>query len=303
MAILIAVAFYAAYAGINSRESQEIQRINAKQASDNRSNSHEDSNTQGAYTSKTISAVNESKTKGGQGERETSANHIDEEGTEFWPARFGIRIKITDSIIAIFTICLFFATILLWRATLKLAREGRTVFEATERAFVFIDGFNFELTTAADAKVISIEMLPERYRSQPELYISRFAAQPRWKNSGSTPTIKMTINTGWRGPVGPIPPEYVYRTPAEPFFIAPNAVEPSGYVEITPARSLVDYGLNPIGDEPQIYFWGRSEYDDIFGKHHFVEWCYCLRLDRHDGKTLRASFIQWGDYNRTDEPA
>src|ERR1700732_3933591 len=40
----------------------------------------------------------------------------------------------------------------LWIATERLARSGQTVFEATERAFVFLDSFNYELSLATDRK-------------------------------------------------------------------------------------------------------------------------------------------------------
>ena len=52
-----------------------------------------------------------------------------------------------------------------------------------------------------------------------------------------------------------------------------------------------------------IFIYGRADYDDVFGHHHFVQWCYTLRFERHQGEKVRASFIQWGEYNRTDEDA
>ena len=60
----------------------------------------------------------------------------------------------------------------------------------TERAFVFIDGFNVELTTLADGpRDAEAEMhLSDRVKSDPGLYVTYFAVQPRWKNSGTTPT-------------------------------------------------------------------------------------------------------------------
>jgi hypothetical protein len=38
-------------------------------------------------------------------------------------------------------------TFTLWLASDKLWRSGQATFEASKRAFVFLDGFNFELTT------------------------------------------------------------------------------------------------------------------------------------------------------------
>jgi hypothetical protein len=50
-----------------------------------------------------------------------------------------------------------------------------------------------------------------------------------------------------------------------------------------------------------LFVWGRADYEDVFGKKHFTQWCYQFRPERHDGKNLRVSLIQWGPYNGTDE--
>src|SRR5208283_5434030 len=51
------------------------------------------------------------------------------DGTEFWPAAFGIRLKITDSIIALFTVVLALATWALWDATRNLVRRAEMTSE------------------------------------------------------------------------------------------------------------------------------------------------------------------------------
>jgi hypothetical protein len=195
-------------------------------------------------------------------------------------------------------------TFTLWIATDQLAKSGQRIFEATERAFVFLDGFNFELTTRADAKVptYSNEVEPEWHSSHPELVITRFALQPRWKNGGNTPTKDMTIQINWRTPpYAVLEPKYIYRAPPNPFFLAPKAVEPSEVIEMPMAAALVNWAMKPIGDPPLILIWGRADYEDVFGRKHFVEWCHELRLSRTGGEKMRADKIQWGKYNRTDE--
>src|ERR1700730_11811570 len=49
--------------------------------------------------------------------------HGDDEGTEFWPPFFGLRLKITDSLLALFTFGLFVATWFLYVSTRDLV-EG-----------------------------------------------------------------------------------------------------------------------------------------------------------------------------------
>jgi hypothetical protein len=196
--------------------------------------------------------------------------------------------------------------IVTWRAGVRQSgdmqaalRHAEKSLAAVERAYVFIDGFTPEITTAEDLDTPGHD-LPQRYWHRKHLYMHRFAVLPRWKNGGNTPTRNMRIQVNWRGPSGPIPPVYRYQEPAQPFFLGPHTVEHSPPVEMPEAARIVDYGVHREGDEPQCWIWGRADYQDIFNKPHFLEWCYTLRFDAHDGKKLRVTLIQWGDYNRTD---
>ena len=191
-------------------------------------------------------------------------------------------------------------TFTLWRSSDRLWDAGREALETTERAYVFLDGFAPEITTAEDVHEAR-NHLPERYRDDPGLFMTRFAVRPRWKNGGNTPTKRMTVQVGWRGPEGPIPPVYSYSEPPKTLFLAPKAVETGTPIEMNAAQVLIDWALNPLGVEPQVFIWGRADYEDVFDRKHFVEWCYVPRFERHDAQRLRVSFIQWGDYNRTDE--
>src|ERR1700689_1383165 len=74
-----------------------------------------------------------------------NSQQSENEGTEFWPPFFGIRVKITDSLLAAFTLGLLVFTALLWGSTDNLWKAGKDALETTERAFVFLDGFNYEL--------------------------------------------------------------------------------------------------------------------------------------------------------------
>ena len=102
----------------------------------------------------------------------------------------------------------------------------------------------------------------------------------------------MRIRVDWKGPPGRIPLDYVYRGPPEPFFLAPKAVEQSTFI------GMVSVWENYLVGDPWVFIWGRADYKDIFKRPPFVEWCYHVRFDRHDGKNLRVSFIQCGEHNR-----
>ena len=61
-------------------------------------------------------------------------------------ARLALSIDTTD-FAALAGVAIAAFTFTLWVATDQLAKSGQRIFEATERAFVFLDGFNYELTT------------------------------------------------------------------------------------------------------------------------------------------------------------
>lgn len=203
---------------------------------------------------------------------------------------------------AIATLAIAGFTLTLKQSTDRLWQASEDQHAVSNRAFVFIDGFTTEITTAADAPTLVLQNVPERYRDRPSLYLTRFAVQPRWKNGGTTPTRRMRIQVNWgQFPPLPLPPEYGYEFLSIPFFIGPKAVEGSGFIEMPRARALIDYGAFRDGEPSMILIWGRADYEDVFDKPHFVEWCYELRFDMYDGKRLSATFIQIGNHNRTDE--
>jgi hypothetical protein len=233
-----------------------------------------------------------------QSHQQSAANEQD--GTEFWPSFLGYRLKITDTLLAAFTFGLLVFTGLLWKSTEKLWKSGERSFKAKERAFIFLDGFNFEITTLADASINERD-LPELLRTVDKgLHVTRFAVQPRWRNSGNTPTRNMTISVDWLSPGQPLPEDFSFRASAKSFFVAPQAVVASEIIEMPAANALIRGGVG-IGPPPLMLMWGRADYEDIFGNPHFVQWCHRIFFERHDGKTLRAHSIQWGDYNRSDE--
>jgi hypothetical protein len=212
-------------------------------------------------------------------------------------------IAFYNKLLAWFTGILAIATVILGIATVALYFGSDKQFALGERAFVSLDGFVAELTTAAHAPIPEA-MLPPIYKTDPGLYLARCALIPKWKNSGRTPTKNMTIQVNWGGPYWTVisPDSFTYRTAPIPFFVPPGGEELSPEIPIQPARALIDWSFHPVEPRPLILIWGRADYEDVFGKRHVIEWCRELRLDRHDGRTLRASFIQWGDYNRTYEP-
>jgi hypothetical protein len=86
--------------------------------------------------------------------QQNATNHgekAEEDGTEFWPPFLGLRLKITDSLLAVFTFGLFVFTGLLWRSTEKLWNAGekqlrlsREALVADQRAWLILKEFEIE---------------------------------------------------------------------------------------------------------------------------------------------------------------
>ena len=211
--------------------------------------------------------------------------------------------NITDWLLVLCSGLLVVSNAFLWRANNRSASIAQRALIEIERAFVSLDGFIVELTTAADAEIPE-PFIREEYRRDPGLELTRCAVIPRWKNSGRTPTKNMTVQVNWGGPDWPIiriPESFTYRREPIPFFVSPGGEELSPVIEIPPAHALIDWSFHPVGVPPLILIWGRADYEDVFGQRHIIEWCRELRLDRHDGVHLRATFIQRGEYNRSYE--
>jgi hypothetical protein len=75
----------------------------------------------------------------GDNVRQVDAHKSEEEGTEFWPPFLGYRIKVTDSLLSIFTLGLFIATWLLFYATKNLVVGAEQTAMRQLRAYITVE--------------------------------------------------------------------------------------------------------------------------------------------------------------------
>lgn len=214
----------------------------------------------------------------------------------------GIYIDANNGGITAFaTIILTASTIGLWLSTDKLWRAGEETLKVSERAFVYVDDFAIELTTAADAKD-PLQGLPAG--TDPALYVTRFAVQPKWRNSGSTPVKAMFIRVDWG--LMDNADVYVrfalYRQNETRFFLNPNSVAGSDFIEMPGLNALIQNGAaGTVGHVPRMLIWGQGRYQDSFGDWHWTRWAYSVRPERHTGERLRVHLIQYGAYNQSGD--
>jgi len=188
--------------------------------------------------------------------------------------------------IAIFTVCLS-------RVTGRLAALANATLVTTERAFVYLEGFEIDIGQTTHP----------RDPNDP-LFITRFIVKPKWKNSGTTPARNLTVRVNFTITIGNPPVEYSYGNSGERLFLGPQASAMSSFQQLPTGSAQEIVGLREAG-QTNLFIWGRAEYEDMFGdtQPHFTQWCYRVHLGAPDGKTLRAEFIQAGNYNCSDADA
>jgi len=192
-------------------------------------------------------------------------------------------------------------TYTLWYVSRDAVGLAQIEFETTQRAFVFVDSFNKELTTEADRMRLKAAGAPIFIPPEYEMEIRRFAVQPVWGNSGSTPTRAMRFQMDWQS--GGDTRIGTYRNVEQQLFIAPKAKETTEFIDMPGGlEPIIRYNTkDPLGLEPLLLIWGRADYMDIFGDPHWIEWCYRIRPSRPQGEKLQISFIQYGEYNDSDD--
>lgn len=279
MRYLLAIFLSFIILSAHSQQSPQTQKIKTEKKSDS---SDKDKNStkpspEGAVPASSTSTDNQ--------DFQSNRGHSFDEGTEFWPTIYGFRLKITDSLLVIFTFVLSIFTALLWRSTEKMWKETKatsataektanaaeksaTTAEraliAGERAFVFakdVNGF-WEIDKATGQ------------------YHWRF--RPVWENSGDTPTKHMTMHT-----------QCILRDTALPLGFNFDENTTITAKALIPPKSSALGGIGPMPPDPPIspqdiidiqsgrkllYLWGCARYWDVFPstKQHITRFCWSI---------------------------
>jgi hypothetical protein len=159
------------------------------------------------------------------------------DGNEHWPAVFGYRLKVTDTLVALFTGLLFVATMFLYRATKGLVAGAENTAQRQLRAYVYIEKTNFKITG------------------------STWKITFRIRNFGQTPAHNVTLRSAacavdWNGgnPEIPVPAN------SEPL----GSMAPSGDF-FDNESAIENISVDDVGNgNKAIYLVGTIEYDTIF---------------------------------------
>jgi hypothetical protein len=277
-------------------------QVSAEQKSNAILKGEENSNTGGPHTTKT------NEQHGGENaERE-------DEGTEFWPAFLGLRLKITDSLIAVFTLGLLIFTGLLWRSTDKLWLAGEKQIAVTkdsvdvarlaaltseraltvvERAFLAISDLNVS-TIGQHGKIVD-------YRININVI-----------NSGRTPARNYISLVNLVVFDGDIPQDFRFPDRSHDDILGSGTTigpQSRTYFQID---FFIQDAIDVFEGRKQALIYGWLEYDDIFSDsaRHRTEFCirlYVYADPRHTFQVISGqappilSLIAYHRYNGHDD--
>ncbi|SHN86907.1 hypothetical protein [Bradyrhizobium erythrophlei] len=169
-----------------------------------------------------------------------------EDGTEFWPALFGYKLKITDTVIAAFTALLFWATYLLWRATQRLVIGADQTSENQLRAYVSMRG---KFVYAFDEK----RYCRVRYDIE---------------NLGQTPAHNVCHHGDVLVASHPLPDGFAFPSPLKkltnPFVLFPRL--PMEGTQVASSMFSQSEIAAIVAGTARIYLYGEVFYEDIFHK-------------------------------------
>lgn len=229
-------------AGIaQSQEPPKAPRVEAKQKAENSPKSQDQSKAIPPVAEPAATAPPQT-TQAKTSKAGEHAQNSGEEGTEFWSPFFGYRLKVTDTLLVLFTAMVFGATWLLWRATDKLVTGAEDTARRQLRAYVGIEKLESEWGRPQGDLVTTV----------------------RVKNSGQTPAYNVVLrNTvALVSTVGP----RTFEEPPENARRPMSTLAAGGATEMLPkTNELTDRDCAAIRSGiMNLYLYGRIDYTDVF---------------------------------------
>lgn len=173
--------------------------------------------------------------------------HGEDEGTEFWPTFYGYRLKITDTILSIFTALLFFATLALWWSTRRLVKGAEETAERQLRAYICVK---------------AVTLMNFNVGSQPIFRVT-------FENTGQTPAYNVRSCIKMETFEIPLPEELPEQLTREVGFNL-GAGQPSEIREPINVVIMQDDIVALTSNKIAIIAWGKIIYEDIFGKTYYT---------------------------------
>jgi hypothetical protein len=218
----------------------------------------------------------------------TNAHEGGNQGTEFWPPFCGYRIKVTESLLVLFTFVLAIFTPLLWRSTDKLWTAAQTqsndmkdsiavAKESANAAQKSADVSEQALIATQRAFIVIKEISVALYREadQPEGQFAGWKIQPILQNTGKTPAHDTIVYTNVEARNSELPDEFAFPNKGDDEEIAtvtgPQSTANAGHFQLSIAqvREITQRTFH-------VYLYGSAEYNDVFEgtPRHRTEYCH-----------------------------
>jgi hypothetical protein len=245
---LIAVAFFASYAGQPSRPVPQANGVDSKQYANNPPKAEQAGTRSDQVANNPMAPKSQVLPLGGPGEGPPDSANGEAQGTEFWSPILGYRLKITDTLIVAFTALLFLATLALWLSTRRLVIGAEETAKHQLRAYVLLDGGAIRtITTDAGRIMLLIDI--------------------KMKNSGQTPAYNFR---SWYGV------EILYPKDAPKYTMGgvetPSPIGPGGEMDHTLRKEITEGDIVLIRQRKMVvHIWGRYDYTDIFDEPRYFE--------------------------------
>lgn len=179
-----------------------------------------------------------------------NAEYRSDEGTEFWPPLFGYRLKITDTLLVIFTS-------LLWVSTASLVRGAKDTSKRQLRAYV-----------SADTEVVIIN------GAAPKTPMHGIVLN----NHGQTPANQITHWTRLLVADFPLKAPLDRSEPVD--LVIKSVLHPGADRHIIAEKELTPQEMGAImSDGYAIYFWGDVDYVDVFNNPQRTRFTYFADRD------------------------
>lgn len=190
-------------------------------------------------------------------EPSNNAQHASDEASEYWTI-FGRWVKVTDTLLVIFTGLLFGATVFLYRATRDLVESAEKTAAMEMRAYI--------------AVIICDAVFQESGKGL------RFEAKPRIINNGRTPA----HNVRYRATVDILPIDLPndFTFPLPETYTGGAVMGPQQHFDI--GAIVTNYVLDPDVEDIKrcrkhaLYIWGVVYYTDVFGSPRETKFCHMM---------------------------
>jgi hypothetical protein len=234
---------------------------------------------------------------GGNGKGEENSDNTKQNGTEFWPPFFGYRLKVTDTLIVVFTAFLFATTFFLWLATRNLVSGADDASQRQLRAYVGVERMELRCTGFNNPNYTPVERTLG--------YVHQDFLVMIFKDFGLTPAYDVRIWVNWQ----PMP--YPQRLPdkfgyPDQGMASPDQPQPTLSQHIvhkdqryTAIIAIVD--LRPFiatrNQQTMLYIYGHIDYRDIYRRRWQATFCQSWE----PWSPVGVEFVPYSEHNDETE--